>query len=167
MNKTITTDEIYNIVSEIFDTNLKYNSRKTKYTTARFTFYDLSRKYTGDILRVIGNKTGHKHDTVLNGLLKIKNLMIAYTDVESKYKRCEAAIKEKLGIKDDNEPEEEVLRESEEYVLNALKELSDSDVSEFIETRLNPYLNMLKSKQVHKIEVVRGATMNRFSKVYD
>ena len=45
--------------------------------------------------------------------------------------------------------------------------MSDIDISLFVDSRLKPYVSMLKSKTTQQIKVVAGAKRNRISNLYD
>lgn len=173
----MTLPEIRNVIKEVYGVSPRSRKRHTKYSIAKFTYYKLSKKYTKQTLAVIGQNVGFDHATVLNGLKKIDGLLSSYPEFMPYYKECEKIILDNSSkddtifyekykaeflnekVKETNKIvyEKPTIRQCEKDVLNALSNLDDSDVLNFHETRLKPYLSMLKSRKHITVNKVQGA----------
>ena len=171
----MTKEEIQQIVEDVFLLKVKTRSRKIDNIIPSYVYYDLAYKYTTNSFERIGYLTNRTHATVMNGIKKLPNLIISYPEKEFYYIECERRVLEKCSPEDTKNYFELKFKFESRYkskeakvispekrgvilkVSNQLKNLSDEDVLDFIETRLNPYLNMLKSRVVKETKVVKGA----------
>ena len=85
------------------------------------------------------------HATITNAIKGYDSLMAYYPDAEVISQIIEVKIKKKWGIKPTKkeitilESEKVEIRDCEKSVLDALKNVSDSDILDFTNTRLKPY----------------------------
>ena len=176
----MTLNEIARVVKKVQGISPRTKKRQRVCILAKYTYHSLARKYTTNSLAYIGKIVGVDHATVLNGLKKIDGLLETYPEFKPLYKECErivilnsskkdvinyaglkkAFFKQEKASKTKVVYEKLDIRKCERLILNSLSNLSDGDVLDFEETRLKPYLSMLKSRRVHKtITEVKGALL--------
>ena len=167
-------EQLKKIVNKAYNEDLTNPSRKHQYKIPRFVFCHYARKYlksprgktiTYDEIAIFLDKN---HATITNAIKGYDSLMSYYPDAEVISQIIEVKIKKKLGIKPTKkeitilESEKVEIRDCEKAILKALKDVSDSDILNFTETRLQPFLSMLKSRVVHKDTTVLGAKRKFF-----
>lgn len=162
-------EQLKRIVNKAYNTDLTTQSRKNEFKIPRFVFCSYARKYLKNAkgkritLDEIAIFLDQNHATVKHATNVCKSLLDYYTEYDIISKNIEVTIRTKLGLKIKKPTQIEIpdntldIRECEKDVLNGLKDLSDSDVLEFIDSRLKPFVSMLKSKQVQTTYVVAGA----------
>ena len=165
----MTLKELKKIVNKAYGVDLTTNSRKHEYKIPRFVFCHYARKYlknkkgkviTFDEIAIFLDKN---HATITNAIKGYDSLMSYYPDSLMISELIEIKIKKKLGIKTTKKElqilaeENAELRDCEKSILRDLKELSDSDISEFRNTRLKPFIAMLKSRVTHEFVETKGA----------
>ena len=176
----MTLNEIAVVVKKVQGISPRTKKRQRVCILAKYTYHSLARKYTTNSLAYIGKIVGVDHATVLNGLKKIDGLLETYPEFKPLYKECERIVilnsskkdvinyegLKKTFFKQEKASKTKVvyekldIRKSERLILNSLSNLSDSDIIDFEETRLRPYLGMLKSRRKHKeITEVKGALL--------
>lgn len=166
--------ELKTIVNKAYNVDLTNMSRKHEYKIPRFVFCHYARKYlkspkgtviTFDEIAIFLDLT---HASIKNAVTSYDNLMSYYPDYLRVSELIEVKIKKKLGIKIEKKEikilakENTELRECEKLILKDLKELSGMDISELHETRIKPYLAMLKTRVTHNVEETKGA-VRKFS----
>ena len=173
----MTIQEIRTVIRKIYGVSPRTRKRNIKSSIAKFTYYTLARKYTKQNLMSIGRCVGFDHATVLNGLMKLDGLLKSYPEYKPFYKESERIVLDNSSKDDtifyekykaeflDAEKlqsnkiiyEKPSIRQCEKDILNALSNLDDSDILNFNETRLKPYLKMLKSRKIQTVNTVDGA----------
>jgi len=166
-------EELINIIDNKLESDIKSKSRKRNNVYARKLYCKLAYECVKEIeISEYGVeiKTRYRYQDIAD-TLNVNHDLIYYhrttfDAVNDRYKNVYNEIIDeydldirKLGVKKTYAP---VLSEAQKTLLNDLKKLSDSDILEFRETRLKPYLNMLKTsvKQKQAIQVV-GARLIR------
>ena len=176
-------EELINIIDKHLDSDILSSNRQRKNAYARKLYCKLA--YEG-LRKTVINSDGNKIEAYLslkdiadslnvNRLKKIKHDVVyfhkkTFNKIDDNYKNLYNGLIDlynlkatKVFVKDENRKEKApLLNKSQLSLLNDLKKLSDSDILEFRETRLKPYLNMLKTrvKQKQAIQVV-GARLIR------
>ena len=160
----MTSEQIMHIVNKEYDLDVSIKTRKREVVYAKKIYIKLAREATLETLEQIGKNLNMPHDNVLYHLRKLDCIYDSYK------KKCNQIIK-KYKIKAQYfEKEEQVLVEqvddtSNKAILeqfNELSTLSYDELREFRETRIKPFLMMLKSRKKHKkIEKVAGARLLR------
>ena len=156
-----------NTLKMIFDNYYQFNIRKKdrkRYKVYARKMYCYTARQLGHTYESIGETIDIKHDNLiyyintLNSVTK-KDKEI-YNRIAKDYnlpiKMFQTELKETQ--------KEKVLNKSNQFLkqFNELLELNDSEITEFRETRLKPFLAMLKSRKTHKnITNVAGATIKR------
>ena len=161
-----------------FDITVK--SRKKIIVWTRYCFYKIAKKHTKASLEAIGNVCGGKdHSSVLHGLREFEIQMV-YEDFRSIYEALEVgidpdAIEASIQDKLDNRQKREIkylqsnrlrlekniqllnAREDKSIYTKQVKELFDfmskEELNEFLEFKLLPHVQMLKSKTHYKIHI--------------
>lgn len=144
-----------------FDIGLKTNSRDTAY--ARKVFYYTARQL-GNTYYQIRDVLGQNHATVLHAVNTV-NIVLSFH--KKKYNKI--ALEYNLDVELFDEEVNTMIKTKRQTVNNAilskfneLSQLSNSELKEFEETRLKPFILMLKTRKKHKeIEKVAGARLLR------
>ena len=170
----MTSEEIKNIVNKEFETDVSLKLRKRDTIDAKRVYVKLCREHTLETYDKIGKTINcnhatilhhYKHRNIIQDVFKLRgNMLIEKYDLNAeKYDVSRInygkAFKKDLNIKKTD------LNENELFILDSFKELSnlnDSELTEFKETRLKPFLRMLESRKTHKnITNVVGETIKR------
>jgi len=161
----LTLKDIFEVVCSATGLDISSNCRRSEYVYSRMVYYKIARANTNRKLSPIGEMVNRSHAQVLHGL-KRWQFDVLEDNNEQLYLYC----LEILGLKTDTE---KILSEIERKkianldslqlsVLRELKELSYTELLEFMETRLKPYKNGLRSRIEYKtIPHVSGALINR------
>ena len=162
----MTLKQIRAAVENEFKLNISLKGRQQKSVNARAIYCLLSRELTLATYEEIAKEVKRKHATVLYLEKKARY----FIDVEPKYKDSYINIKNNLSFPVAQEQQDvkiverivykdsiQDLRECERSILKALINVNDSDILDFTNTRLKPYLEMLKTKRVHIVREVAGA----------
>lgn len=144
-----------------FDIGQKTNSRETAY--ARKVFYYTARQL-GNTYYQIRDVLGQNHATVLHAVNTVDAVLPFH---KKKYNKI--ALENNLDVElfDDEvntmiKTKRQTQNEAILSKFNELSQLSDSEIKEFEETRLKPFLLMLKSRRKQKeIKNVVGARLLR------
>jgi len=163
--------KVKEIVEKHFKVDISLKRREHKWVIPRFIYYDLCRNNLPIELKIVGKQVNSTHSAVINGASKLKGYLKEYPSYALSYKVLKKEIKDTL--KEDEIEEIEVsveyvkpnLRDCELDVLSELKEMSDSDISLFIENRLIPFKKMLATEIIQKVNVVKGAVRNHTMKI--
>jgi len=149
-------EEIKTIVESHFKINLEAVYRTPKYSIPRFIYYDLCEKYTNSNEDSISKLIG-KHRTMVNhSRTAIKPLLKEYTSYKLSY---DLLISQITG---ETKEVKKIIYKIPTFKtdeLRQLNELDDMDILDFNNTRLKPYLKMLKSRRVHNTTEVKGALL--------
>lgn len=163
----MTTHKIKELVEFHSDLDLSIKCRRTPYIIAKTVCILLCRRNPKISYQAIGDLLNINHASVMNlnkkGEYRVKveedykklymNVLNSIDSTKPTYDQAT-----KTFIKTIYKPFEDSLRECEKDVLRGLKTMSDTELSEFNNTRLKPYISMLKSRVVHKTNEVIGAT---------
>lgn len=156
----MTSKDIMQIVNKEFNLDVSIKTRKREVVYAKKVYIKLARECTLESLEQIGKNIDLKHDNICYHLRKIDCIFEDY-----KIKCNEIIKKYQLEAQPFKFSEEKKREIAENYILthfNELSTLSDSELKEFKETRLKPFLMMLKSRKKHKkIQKVAGAKLLR------
>ena len=135
---------IVETVNSVSGLDITKNTRKRKYVYCRAIYYKIALDNTKNIYKKIINEVGiTQHQTMLS-LMSQFNDIINYRNYGEIYKSC----LELLGLKVNEDGNK--LTETQINVFNELKILTDSQLLEFKETRLNPFINMLNSRVTYE-----------------
>ena len=164
--------KVKEIVEKHFKVDISLKRREHKWVIPRFIYYDLCRNNLPIELKIVGKQVNSTHSAVINGASKLKGYLKEYPSYALSYKVLKKEIKDALSKENEIEEIEVVaeyvepnLRDCELDVLSELKEMSDSDISLFIENRLIPFKKMLASEVIHKVNIVKGAVRNHTMKI--
>jgi hypothetical protein len=162
----MTIKQIRAAVENEFNLCIAIKGRQQKSVDARAIYSLLCRELTTETYKEIGKETNRKHEVVMYLEKKARY----FIDVEPKYKDAYVNIKNRLEFPVKQEqPNVKIverivytdsiqdLRDSERSILIDLKELSYSEISELHETRIKPYLSMLKTRVKHEVKETKGA----------
>lgn len=160
----MTSEQIMHIVNKEFDLDVSIKTRKREIVYAKKIYIKLAREATLETLEQIGKNLNMPHDNVLYHLRKLDCIYDSYktkcNEIIKKYKiKAQYFEKEKPVVIEqiDNKSNEAILER-----FNELSALSEDELTEFRETRIKPFLMMLKSRKKHKkIEKVAGARLLR------
>ena len=160
----MTSKQIMHIVNKEFDLDVSIKTRKREIVYAKKIYIKLAREATLESLEQIGKNINLKHDNVLYHYNRTDYIFESYktkcNEIIKKYK-----IKAQYFEKEEPVVIEQVDNTSNEAILerfNELSALSEDELTEFRETRIKPFLMMLKSRKKHKkIEKVAGARLLR------
>ena len=180
----MTKEEIKEIVDTVFNTDISKKSRKTKDIVPKFVYFTLARRYTDQSLDSVAELTNTlQHGTVKNGITKLDGLLDAYPHFKPYFVECESLILKdcdeqntpyyyKLKKKFENKinvkvkPEHSLNKKTIILSINnELLKLNDSDLLDFREYRLKPYLSMLRTEVIRERAEVRGAVRNHTMKI--
>ena len=175
--------ELKNKLDKFYGFDISTKSRVSKYVKARSVYYKIiTTQLLGYTFESIGKSIGRNHATVIHGLKTFEG----YYLIDIHFKKTYHQFLNDLNDTDfiaiepvNNEEIEELKKQYQKKIIDLqcrihnlekqnkhannthvdfkpLFELNDKEVLDFIETRLKPYLNMIKSKKMHKeiIEVV-------------
>lgn len=148
----MTLDEIIKAVNDVSGIDITKKTRVQYVVICRYMYYKLASEFTFNSNNSIAKKINQRHCSMTFAMKKIDD------DLKiPKFKRVYENILLKLGIKKDEE-----IEKSNINVLTLPNWISDSDVLEFKETRLKPYIKMLETRKKQKeIVEVAGAKINR------
>ena len=138
--------------------NIKDIRRLQNLILLRGVYYKLSRENTDATFDSIGKLVGKSHASVMNSYRRIDKDLKQYKMYNVLYNH----IKDKLFVKTEKEV---VSLQNYTEAFNELLNLNNNELSDFEETRLKPYLSMLKSKRVQQVKTVAGAKLNRTTKI--
>jgi len=148
--------DIQKLVENHFKVDLNTKLRITKHSIPRLIYYTLCERFTLDTIQVISNNIKYHHSMVVYARKTIKPILKEYpsyklsydlllSEITGEVKEIDTVIIKKPTFKTDE--------------LRQLNELDDYDILDFNNTRLKPYLSMLKSRRVHNITEVKGALL--------
>ena len=164
-------EELINIIDRKLESDIRAKNRKRHNIYAKKLYCKLAYdcvKETEISEYGIEIKTRYRYQDIADTLGVNHDLIYfhrkTFDAVNDRYKNAYNEIIEehdldirKLGTKKTYAP---VLTEAQKTLLNDLKQLSNSDILEFRETRLKPYLNMLKTRVKQKqVRQVAGALL--------
>jgi len=163
----MTLERLINIIDSKINSDIRAKNRKRHNVYAKKMYcklaYDMDLRNTQ---QEIANTLGCNHDLVLYHKDSFESVndkyKIAFNEIIEDYDLDveKSFIKEKK--EDVNTDEVPVLTEYQLELLRDLNEMSDSDAREIRETRLKPYVSMLKTrKKPRKINVVPGSRIDR------
>lgn len=168
----MTLKQIRTIIENETELDISTPCRKQETVLARAIYCLIARELTDKTLKEVGKEINRKHDSILHLVNKSKNFVKTEKDYKKLYSDVLSIISsipeenimveekvivvEKIIYRDINKE----LRHYEKDILKDLKVISDEDLLEFRETRLKPFLGMLKSRKVHGVEVIHGARRN-------
>jgi hypothetical protein len=167
-------EEIKTIIEDHFKIDIKFKTRTPKYIVPRYIYFKLCREETNSNSTEIGKGAGTSRYMVKHGITELKALLLDLPPYKLSYdllskritkKRKEQEYLDNLQVVEEIVDKNEHLRQSEKNVLSVLKNMSDIDISLFIDSRLKPYVNMLKSKKTQEVDNVIGATRNFTMKI--
>ena len=126
----------------------------------------MAKKYALATFEEIASTVNQSHATVMNGYYKYQQEI----DASDKYRELSNDIEKYIlritlqEIKNNDEGidgvfDKQILSKPIRDVLTDLERLKDSDVSNLHETRIKPFISMLKSRRVHNIKHVAGAML--------
>jgi hypothetical protein len=166
---TITINDIFKEVQKYSKNCLKSKLKNSHQANLRFIYYELSRILTDESQTNIANLTEKARSGITHASKEVHNVLNSeplYAEIyESIYNKLKLV--ENIHVPTQKSQPKEKLTQYEIHVLSALKNMSDIDISLFIDSRLKPYVNMLKSKTTQQVKVVAGAIRNRTSNLYD
>ena len=137
--------------------NIRNKYQQTHLLLLRKVYYKLARKYTLEPLERIGREVGKNHASVGAALSTVDKDLKDFPFFEDLYNKIEYKIIGKKQYKILQKPLGINIKTS---VLRSLDVLNNKEMKDFEETRLKPYLSMLKSRRVHNIKTVVGAKLN-------
>lgn len=161
MKKVYNLKNIKEAVDMVTGLDIATLTRQREYVYARSLYYKIALEYTGTTYHKIINEVGVKqHGTLLSSVDQFESIL-KYRNYKQLYDSC----LEVLGIEVEKEESEEL---SEKYtetqisVFNELKKLTDTQLLDFKETRLKPYLKTLESRVEQKVILkVNGARLRQ------
>lgn len=160
----ITLDEIYSKVQKFTEEPLNSKLRTDKQASLRYMYYSLATEFTRCSQSEISTKVNRNRSLVVYGLKELPFILKSNKKYNTIYRRLYNYFNQKTlndfgsdisssGVND--------LRYCETVLLSTLKDVSSSDMFDLIGTRIKPYLNMLKSRKLHKKEeYVKPAVRN-------
>tara|TARA_R110001606_G_scaffold345877_1_gene494761 strand:- start:389 stop:952 length:564 start_codon:yes stop_codon:yes gene_type:complete len=185
----MTLTELKEYLDDYYDFDIALKCRKTNYVRARCMYYELA-KYVNswNSLETIGAVVKRDHATVLHGYKTFNSYFVSdesfritydnlFTRLESFFSSVieikvierkelqdlKTYYTDKIKIMQDRINQLENAKHNTKSNIDDFKPLfllSDSDILEFKETRLKPYLNMIKTRRKHKdIKQVAGAML--------
>ena len=155
--KEVTLKYIINSVIKYSGFDITMKKKNDNLVLLRQVYYKLARKHTKETHSKIGAEVGKNYATVLHALSTVDKDLKAYPMYNDLYKKINYKI---IGKKKFKVVPKALGVNVETSVLKELNELSDVDMTDFKETRLKPYLSMLKSRRKHKtITEVKGALL--------
>jgi hypothetical protein len=164
---TITINDIFKEVQKYSKDSLKSKLKNSHQVSLRYIYYELARVFTEENQNNIAKLTGKARSGITHASKEIRQVL----NTEPEYAKIYDNIYKKITFMKYGyipapkaEPVDE-LRQSEKNVLSVLKNMSDIDISLFIDSRLKPYLSMLKSKKTQEVDNVIGATRNFTMKI--
>ena len=168
----MTLNQIKILVERLGGVSMNIKSKQIKYKVPRYIYYYMARKYTFATFEQIAKTIKRKgmkrptHVTIFNGVQKYKQEIDANEDFKKLSDKVEKYILTKIDASEI--PDVQVLQETKEtkpltdvqiITFKDLLKLNDIDLLNFRNTRLKPYLSMLKSRRVHNIKHVAGALL--------
>ena len=166
---TITINDIFKEVQKYSKDSLKSKLKNSQQVNLRYIYYELARIFTEESQNKIAKLTRKARSGISHASKEIHQVLNTEPECAEIYDNIYKKLTfMKYGYipTPKTEPVEE-LRQSEKNVLSVLKNMSDIDISLFVDSRLKPYVSMLKSKTTQQIKVVAGAKRNRISNLYD
>jgi len=155
--------DIKNKTDDYYGFDISGECRTDEFKEARQFYYAFARMNNYK-LHVIGNFVNRGHDTVIHGIKRFKENMF-YTSYSEKYSKYlmymyNVTLFTKVEF---IEVEASELPEPILNVCNELKKLNDSDILEFTETRLQPFILSIKSRKYNDVENknIVGASLER------
>lgn len=161
MKKAYNLKNIKEAVDMVTGLDISELTRQREYVYARALYYKIALSYTGATYHKIINEVGVKqHGTLLSAVEQFESIL-KYRNYKQLYDSC----LEVLGVEAEKEEEEEL---KEKYtktqisVFNEIIKLTDSQLLDFKETRLKPYLKTLESRVEQKVILkVEGARLRQ------
>lgn len=147
---------------------LETKSRATGFVVPRSIYSKFAIQYTNATYQQIANTLERNHASVHNAVKQYDSLIDAYP----RYRKIAEKIERKLNPDKYKKLDESVEVKSEEIIemttvkeafLKDFKTLEDEDVLEFHETRLKPYISMLKSRKYHEHIPHKNGAMRKFT----
>mgnify|MGYP003628122973 CR=1 FL=1 len=166
----MTLTELKEYLDDYYDFDIALKCRKTNYVRARCMYYELA-KYVNswNSLETIGAVVKRDHATVLHGYLftRLESFFSSVIEIKvierKELQDLKTYYTDKIKIMQDRINQLENAKHNTKSNIDDFKPLfllSDSDILEFKETRLKPYLNMIKTRRKHKdIKQVAGAML--------
>ena len=146
-------DKLYKEVTDFFGVDLKSKDRETLIVNARYVFF-VQARLMRCTMQQIANMCNKSHGMVWKAEHEHDDNML----YNRYYRESYNAFINRIDKKEEKS-KNIILTEAQKTLLSDLKQLSNSDILEFRETRLKPYLNMLKTrvkqKQVHQVAGAR------------
>ena len=173
-------EQLKKYLDNFYGFDISTKSRVSKYVKARSVYYKIiTTEILGHTYEHIGKSIGRNHATVIHGLKTFDSYYLIDIHFKKTYKNILNDLNGTDFISDNIEEIEELKKQYQKKIIDLeckihnlqnqnkhannthvdfkpLFELNDSEVLDFIETRLKPYLNMIKSKKVHK-EIIHVA----------
>lgn len=150
-------------LDKLYGFDISTKSRSRKYPYARKVFCKLARlRIESYGLTEIGSHISVKHDVVIYNLKTFnyigKSDVLIFNKLSNKYLGTDLPEKPK-EIETPKDIKNDII---DLNAFNELLELNDSEILEFRETRLKPFLMMLETRKRHKkIDYVPGAIISR------
>ena len=154
--KKVTLKYITNSVIKYGGFDITMKKKNDNLVLLRQVYYKLARKHTKETHSKIGAEVGRNYATVLHALSTADKDLKDYPMYNDLYEKIHYKIVGKKKFKIVPKALGTTLKTT---VLKGLDDLSDSDILDFEETRLKPYLRMLNSRRVHNITEVKGALL--------
>ena len=136
--------------------NIRMQKREAHLILLRQVYYKLARKHTLETFTNIGKEVKVHYSSVMYGFNKADRDLKRVPLYKTLYNSIESKI---TGLKEDLEDNKNIVVNFKTDELRQLNKLSYTDILDFNETRLKPYLKMLESRRVHNIKEVKGAML--------
>ena len=149
-------EDIQKIVENHFKVDLNNRSRITKYYMPRDIYFNLCEKFTLDTIQNIASLVGYHHAKVVFARESLKHSLKEYPPYKLSY---DLLISQITG---ETKEVKKIIYKIPTFKtdeLRQLNELDDMDILDFNNTRLKPYLKMLKSRRVHNTTEVKAALL--------
>ena len=147
MRDRLTLKEIADTVAAASGLDIRTNRKRNEEYFARMIYCKIASSETLESLERIGKEVNRNHATMIHALRKFNtDIKVGHNAELYNYvlKELDLEVKDTPSIAEDVQNTNlELLRLS---VFRALKELSYSELSEFNETRLKPYIKSIKTR---------------------
>ena len=137
---------IIETVNEVSGLDIRTKTRQREYVYARCIYFKIAKTHTLNPIRTIREPLNIKQQQTVYSVLNQFDSIVKYENYYKMYQSC----LELLGLPTDevvfntNKGVKITLTDTQQSVLNDLKQLSDYDLLQFQQTRLKPFLRMNK-----------------------
>ena len=138
-------EEIKEAVDLFFEIDISSKDKSNKYVAGRAVYYNISKRETKKSYDNISKVVKKDHCAIVHAKKNFDN----YLDMDN-FSDNYDSILEYLGIENLRESTKEEIKKESHVLLSIVSDLdnlTDSDLITFRETRLEPFINMLKTRK--------------------